>query len=133
MVVAPETVLFGGIKVTVAMPVLSVNRVLDGVIVPKVGSVTLKVTTAPATGAPAAFNTVAVTVAGALVEMEFTGTPPLVRAKLIVAVGTATVGEMPDAAPPVPVVVVAAGLPLPHPASRARAAAMIHEEKLKTL
>ena len=77
----------------------------------------------------------AVTVAGVVVEIEFTSMPLLVRDKVIVAEGAArvVVVMLPGVVPPVPAVVVAVGLPLPHPASRARVAAMIHDEKLKTL
>lgn len=73
-VVAPEAERLAGLKVMVATPEALVSAVLAGLIVAKVVSV-LKVITVLGTGAPLASNTVALTVAGALLEMEVTVTP----------------------------------------------------------
>jgi hypothetical protein len=114
---------------TVAMPVASVKAVAAaGVIVASVASV-LKVTTVLGTTAPVASFTVAFTVAGAPVEMEFTVAPAaLVRANVIVA-AAAVVPSVP-VVPPDPVapgvpdeVGVPPAPPDPQPASKTSAVA----------
>lgn len=125
-VLAPAAVMVAGASVTVATPAALVKAVLDGLMVARVASA-LKVTTALATGAPAASVKVAFTVAGAPVEMEFTVTPAAsVSAKVIVGTGVVVVPDVPDV-PDVPAVPDEAGLPPappePQPASAASIAA----------
>ena len=126
--VAPAEVRVAGLSVTVATPRELVNAVAAGVRVAKAGSV-LNVTTVPGTAEPAASSTVAVTVAGALLEMEVTGDPPLLMAivmlgagaRVVVVVVATVVAEEPPA-PAVP-------LPLPQPVSIANIAASSNAEK----
>jgi hypothetical protein len=120
-VLAPAAVMVAGASVTVATPAALVKAVLDGLMVARVASA-LKVTTALATGAPAASVKVAFTVAGEPMEMEFVLVPvESVRAKLIFGTGVALVPDVPDV-PDVPAAPDEAGLPPappePQPASR---------------
>ena len=126
MVEAPAAEKLAGLRVILAMPAEFVNAVpLVGVMAAKVASV-LNVTTVLATGAPAASFTVALTVAGAAVEMEVT-VAPAASASARVKLGAAAVVVVPV------VVVVAAAvvpfdvvfvLPPPQPARKAAVTAI---------
>ena len=104
---APPAVAVAAFKPIDATPERSVSAVpVDGVSVATAVFAALKVMTTLGTGAPAAFNTVAFTVAGVLVV----DVRPVAWSKsAIVMLGTAAVGVVP------PVVVVPAVLPPPSP------------------
>lgn len=114
-----------GVSLTVATPKASVTAVAPGAMVTRVGSV-LKVRTVFAIAMPLPYFKVALSVAGALLKMEVTGSP----AELASASAKSGV-EVLTVAPVVPVVPVVVALlvsfgtldPLPQPARTASVAA----------
>jgi hypothetical protein len=98
MVVAPAAVTVAGLSITVATPVESVSAVAAGEIVAKLESV-LNATTAPETAAPLASFNAALTVAGVLLLIEDTGTPPLVSERVRLGAVLTAVSAVPAPQP----------------------------------
>ena len=133
MVVAPEA-RPTALSVTDATPAASVRAVAAGVIVAKVASV-VKVTTEFGTTAPAAFLSVALTVAGEALAIDVTGAPAaVVKATVSEGVGVVVVVlvELVDALVVSVPGVVELDPPPPQPLSIA-AARRSNEESLDTL